>query len=146
MRTTPWIGMLVGGVLLVAGCGKAPMNQPAAPAVPPRVEAASPPATLDTVPAAKPVAEPASAPVSVEPADKRAAAEGAKVADKEDKRATEEKTKTEGAETPHPKEKGTGKSGKPSVLGAVGRAVLNSFKSESSQPPPSEAPAFRSQR
>jgi hypothetical protein len=148
MKTTLGIGMLIGGALLIGGCGKAPVNPPAAPAEQPRAEA-SPAAAQNpapTMPAqAQPAPEPAPAPASVEPASKPPAAEVARVAEDKGKPAAEAKTKTEGSETPQPKEKVTDKSGKPSVLGAVGRALLRSFKSDSSQSPPSEAPAFRPQ-
>lgn len=141
MKSTLWIGtlvgggLLVGGTLLIAGCGKAPTSQPAVPAAQRPAETTAPPAAAVPV-QAKPAAEPAERP---------AAAEGGTVADRRAKQATEETTTPKESESSHPKEKVTEKSGKPSVLGAVGRALLNSFKSDSHQPPPSEAPTFRSQ-
>lgn len=138
MKTILWTGMLIGAALLTTGCGRAQTDQPAPPVAEPRAETPIAPVPQDSAPQLPAEEEEAT---STKMADKQRAAEGARVAGREEMDTSAEKAGTEASGAAPPAEK----LDKPTVLEAVGRALFKSFTSEPDRTTP-DAPAFRPNR
>lgn len=125
MKTTLATITLLGAALLFAGCSRTPIE----PAARPMAEPHAVPATLpDPQEPPPPLVTANDTAVSAKPVD------GVKAVP-EEREPSAEKAETKDAPTD-----------KPTVLKAVGRALLKSLTSDSGQTPPSRAPAFQPQR